>query len=194
MAAEEAIVLDAFEQLGGGERALLLLAPRHPERFAAVAELLRSRSIPHLRTSALAGGGSSAQGEPVPAAPVSVLLLDSLGELASLYAIADAAFVGGTLVDTGGHNPLEPARFGTPIAIGPSMRNFPEIAHLFDEADAWSRVTDAASLAKCWQAWVEDPQAAARLGRRAEKLAEKHRGAVERTLAVIERYLPSLQS
>jgi len=189
MATEEAIVLDAFARLGGSQRALLLLAPRHPERFAAVGELLQSRNLAHLRRSAFSGSASSAGAE-----PPSVVLLDSLGELSSLYAIADAAFIGGTLVDTGGHNPLEPARFGTPIAIGPSMQNFSDIERLFDEAEAWTRVTDAASLAECWQGWIDDPQAASRCGQRAERLAEQHRGALEKTLAVLERHLPALRS
>ena len=89
-----------------------------------------------------------------------VVLLDSLGELAALYRIADIAFVGGTLVPTGGHNPLEPARFGVAIAAGPSMHNFREMSDQFDHANAWTRVSDAPGLGEVWRAWIERPDEA----------------------------------
>src|SRR5688572_11754725 len=112
MAGEEEQVLDAFEKMGGGRRALLLIAPRHPERWEEVATLLRSRRINTVRRSGIPEKGTA-----------DVVLLDSLGELAGLYRIAAVAFIGGTLVPKGGHNPLEPAQFGIPVAAGPSMSN-----------------------------------------------------------------------
>ncbi len=173
MAGEEEAVLDAHAAIGAG-RALLLLAPRHPERWDPVAALVAARAPGAVRRSALPEAGQ----------PPAVLL-DSLGELAGLYRLADAAFVGGTLVPTGGHNPLEPARFGVPTAVGPSMENFREIAAAFDGADAWARVADAAGLAAAWRGWLDDPEAAAAVGARARALIATHRGAVARTLELL---------
>jgi len=173
MAGEEEAVLAAHAALGA-ERALLAVAPRHPERWEAVAALLAQRCPGAVRRSALPEGGR----------PPAVLL-DSLGELAGLYRLATAAFVGGTLVPTGGHNPLEPARFGVPVAVGPSMENFREIAEAFDAAGAWARVADAAGLAAAWRGWLDDPAAAAEAGRRGRELVAAHRGALDRTLRLL---------
>ncbi|HEX2645159.1 MAG TPA: glycosyltransferase N-terminal domain-containing protein, partial [Thermoanaerobaculia bacterium] len=104
MGGEEEPVLEAFQALGGGARALLVLAPRHPERWDEVDALLRGRGAATVRRSRWDDAGTPEQPD--------VLLLDSLGELAGLYRIAAGSFIGGTLVPTGGHNPLEPARFG----------------------------------------------------------------------------------
>ena len=92
---------------------------------------------------------------------VDIVLLDSLGELAALYRIATVAFIGGTLVATGGHNPLEPARFAVPIVVGPSMENFREIAGKFNDAGAWRQVADAGGLAATWDEWLEQGDEAA---------------------------------
>ncbi|HSS50377.1 MAG TPA: 3-deoxy-D-manno-octulosonic acid transferase, partial [Thermoanaerobaculia bacterium] len=175
MAGEEAAVLEAFQAAGGGERALLVVAPRHPERRNEVDALLQARNAGHVRRTAL-GGGS---------ARPSVVLLDSLGELAGLYRLAAAAFIGGTLAPTGGHNPLEAARFGVPIAAGPSMHNFREMAEAFDAASAWRRVADAEELAAAWREWLEDPAAARETGRRGLQLVEENRGALARTLEML---------
>jgi len=181
MAGEEAAVLDAFEAAGGGEKALLVIAPRHPERWNEVDALLRARSAGHVRRSAL--------GTP-PERP-SVVLLDSLGELAGLYRLATAAFIGGTLAPTGGHNPLEAARFGVPIAVGPAMHNFREMAEAFDAAGAWRRVADAGELAATWREWLADPGAARETGGRGLRLVEENRGALARTLEMLAPLLPS---
>ncbi|MDY7091746.1 MAG: 3-deoxy-D-manno-octulosonic acid transferase [Acidobacteriota bacterium] len=177
MAGEEEQVLDAFQHLGA-ERALLVLAPRHPERWDEVFRLLRQRGVEAARRSAL--NDDSAE----PGAPA-VLLLDSLGELAALYRIADAAFIGGTLVPTGGHNPLEPARFGIATAVGPSMENFREMAQHFDAAHAWERVADARALGETWDRWLSQPQLAADVGGRARDLVAANRGAVAKTLELL---------
>jgi 3-deoxy-D-manno-octulosonic-acid transferase len=176
MAGEEGAVLEAFAAAGGGDRALLVLAPRHPERFAAVAELAAGRFAQTVRRSAAAVAGER------PA----VVVLDTLGELAALYRVARGAFVGGTLVATGGHNPIEAARFAVPVAVGPSMENFREIAAVFDAAGAWRRVDDAAALAAVFRQWVDDPVAASALGRRGAERVAAHRGALERTRALLE--------
>jgi 3-deoxy-D-manno-octulosonic-acid transferase len=175
MAGEEELVLDAFVELGGGARALLLLAPRHPERWDEVDRLLAARGLTRVRRSRL---GES------PGLPA-VLLLDSLGELAGLYSQAAAAFVGGTLVPTGGHNPLEPARFGVPTAVGPAMHNFRDMAERFDAAGAWRRVADAAGLADAWSTWLADPAAGHAVGERARQLVEDNRGSLAATLALL---------
>jgi 3-deoxy-D-manno-octulosonic-acid transferase len=180
MTGEEGSVLDAFLAAGGGERALLVLAPRHPERWNEVEALLRSRGIEMIRRSAFPGS---------PGRPA-VVLLDSLGELAGLYRLAAAAFLGGTLVSTGGHNPLEAARFGVPLAVGPSMENFRDMAAEFDRVRAWRRVEGADELAAAWGEWLDDPAAAREIGGRSRRLLEENRGALERTLAMLGEVIP----
>jgi len=177
MAGEEEQVLDAFERLGGGRKALLAIAPRHPERWDEVERLLAARGVSAVRRSQ--------PGDPSPEPPA-VLLLDSLGELAGLYRLAAAAFIGGTLVPTGGHNPLEPARFGVPTAVGPSMDNFRDMAESFDRARAWRRVADAAELAAAWSDWLDHGDAAREQGARAARLIEENRGALERTRDLLQ--------
>lgn len=180
MRKEEEKVLAAFRAAGGGERALLVIAPRHPERWdEAAAVLAREDGLGWLRRSAARGPGPSAPGRP------DVLLLDSLGELASLYRLAAGAFVGGTLVPTGGHNPLEAARWGVPVAVGPSMENFREMAADFDRRGAWARVADPEELGRTLGAWLDDPAAARALGALGRELVEANRGALARTLELL---------
>lgn len=179
MAGEEEQVLAAFAAAGGARRALLVLAPRHPERFDGVAALARRAGFALRRRSDGGAGESASRGS-------DLLLLDSLGELAGLYRGARGAFIGGTLAPTGGHNPIEAARFGVPVAVGPSMENFREIAESFDRAGAWQRVEDAAALGRCFASWLDDAAAARALGARAAALVESNRGALERTLALLE--------
>jgi 3-deoxy-D-manno-octulosonic-acid transferase len=183
MSGEEEQVLTAFSTLGGGERALLVLAPRHPERWDAVESLIRSRGFETCRRRSLDGVS--------PSRAPAVLLLDSMGELAALYRIATAAFVGGTLVPTGGHNPLEPARFGVPLAVGPSMFNFRDIAEQFEAAKAWRRVGSGAELGEVWGQWLAEPPEGREIGERAARLVDASRGALAATLAVVT---PLLQS
>ncbi|RMH16502.1 MAG: 3-deoxy-D-manno-octulosonic acid transferase [Acidobacteria bacterium] len=183
MQGEDEAVLDAFAGVGA-ERALLVLVPRHPERWDAAVALAAARGLPSVRRSAL-------DHRPAKRSPA-VVLLDSFGELAALYRIAAAAFVGGTLVPTGGHNPLEPARFGVPIAVGPSMYNFRQIAAAFDDAGAWRRVADAGDLADCWRGWLDDPLAARQVGQRGRALVEANRGALERTRELLAPLLQQL--
>jgi 3-deoxy-D-manno-octulosonic-acid transferase len=176
MGGEEEQVLEAHSIAGGGARALLVIAPRHPERWDEVEALLRARGLNMVRRSTLSGA---------PALRPDVVLLDSLGELAALYRLAAAAFIGGTLVPTGGHNPLEAARFGVPVAVGPSMHNFREMAEQFDRAAAWRRAADALALGEIWKGWLDDPASAREQGERAIRLVEENRGSLERTLEML---------
>lgn len=179
MSGEEGIVLDAFERLE--REAMLVLAPRHPERFDEVWREVEQRSLPALRRSRVQ---SPAMGE-LPAAPVRVLLLDSLGELASIYRLASAAFIGGSLVPTGGHNPIEAARFGVPVIVGPSMENFRRMADDFEAAGALAVVGDGEALTSAWRRLLEQPGEAAEQGRRGLEIVDRNRGAVKRSVELL---------
>jgi 3-deoxy-D-manno-octulosonic-acid transferase len=179
MAGEEEAVLDAFGAVGP-ERALLVLAPRHPERAALVLDLIAARRWSATRRSRLDAPDERDAGE-----RMDVLLLDTMGELASLYRHAASVFIGGTLVPSGGHNPLEAARFGAPIAAGPSMQNFAEMAALLDARSAWRRVAHARDLGAAWRAWLDDPTSGRIVGERAAALVVENRGALERTLELL---------
>ncbi|MGD2113653.1 MAG: 3-deoxy-D-manno-octulosonic acid transferase [Acidobacteriota bacterium] len=190
MEGEEAAVLDAFSRIGGGEHALLVLAPRHPERWddaaARVAEsgakLLRRSALDPSATSGAGSGGAGSDG-----LRPDVLLLDSLGELAGLYRLAAAAFIGGTLVPTGGHNPLEAARWSVPVVVGPSMENFRQIAGEFDRQGAWARVESPEELARVWRGWLDRPEEGREVGRRGERLIEANRGAMASSLRLLSK-------
>lgn len=181
MAREEEMVLTAFDEAGGGSAALLLLAPRHPERWDEVAQIMRRRGLRFVRRS---------QGDSIDRPDA--VLLDSLGELAAVYRIARAAFVGGTLVPTGGHNPLEPMRFGVPVVVGPSMDNFRDMADQFDRERVWHRVRNATELGQTWKRWIESDSEAHEIGQRGRRLVDSNRGALERTLAALSPVLHSI--
>ena len=176
MAGEEPIVLDAFERLD--RDAMLVLAARHPERFDEAWREIEERSLPAVRRSRMAPGGGDG-------APPRVVLLDSLGELAAIYRLAAAAFIGGTLVPTGGHNPIEAARFGVPVVVGPSMENFRRIARDFEAAGALTVVRDGAGLVSAWRRLLDRPAEAAEQGRRGREMVDRSRGAVERSVELL---------
>ena len=173
---EEAMLLEMFRQVVVRyPNAVLLLAPRHPQRFDAVASLLESSGLRYQRRSQwkeelpIAGG---------------VFLLDSIGELASLYEFADLAFVGGSLVPRGGHNVLEAAQFGTPILVGPYTENFRDIIEVLRKADALRVVTPQSLTATVLQL-LENPEERATLGRRAFEVMRSQRGATARTVSAL---------
>jgi 3-deoxy-D-manno-octulosonic-acid transferase len=174
MAGEEEAALTGLAEAGGGEAALLVLAPRHPERWPEVAQLLTRQEFE-----------TASRSDPGATRRPAVLLLDSLGELAGLYRLAAGAFIGGTLVPTGGHNPLEAARFAVPVAVGPSMENFADIAARFDDENAWARVADGGELGAVWRRWLVAPDEAAQLGERGRQLVEANRGALQRTVELL---------
>lgn len=181
---EEQAVLNAFEQLrslDGFEKTRLLIAPRHPERFEAVAKLLGDSSMTFVRRSATNQNGRSAD----------VILLDSIGELAALYRFASVVFVGGSLVPIGGHNILEPALFAKPIVVGPYMQNFREITHEFLQREAviQLRATEAneqiGELSRTFADLFGNQNRAQQLGANACQAIEDNRGATARTVAAI---------
>jgi 3-deoxy-D-manno-octulosonic-acid transferase len=174
---EEDIVLDAHTVLQRAVRgALLVLVPRHPQRFEGVAALLERRGVVFDRRCRSETVRPEAQ----------VLLLDTMGELQDFYAASDAAFVGGSLVPVGGHNLLEPAALGVPVITGPHTQNGPEIARLLIEAGGALEVADAAALADAAGRLLTDPALRERMGERARRFVEAHRGSLARLLALIE--------
>lgn len=179
MAGEEQIVLEAFATASAQHPALLVLAPRHPERSDEVERMLAASGHAFLRRGrlqAVPGLGDER---------VDVLLLDTVGELAALYRGARGAFIGGTLAPTGGHNPLEAARFGVPVAVGPSMDNFRDMAERFDADGAWRRVANVAELTAALGEWLADAEGAAALGAKGAALVAANRGALARTQALL---------
>lgn len=187
MRGEEDQVVEAFKRLGGGNRALLVLAPRHPERWPRVVARLAKTGLSLRQRSQIDLAALDTKNEASPR--VDILVLDSLGELAAVYGLGAGAFIGGTLVTTGGHNPIEAACHGVAIAAGPSMHNFKEIEARFNDDRAWRRVGSATELAAVWDEWLRDPEAAATLGRRAALVFENNQGALAKTRAFLERHL-----
>jgi 3-deoxy-D-manno-octulosonic-acid transferase len=200
VATEEPLALIAFGTLQGEHRnALLVLAPRKPEHFDAAAEFIDESHRKFIRRSKLpipapaqSVPQSQASGHPgnstIPD-DVTVLLLDSIGELASVYRLADGAFVGGSLVPSGGHNILEPAAFGKIPVFGPSMENFAEIASRFVSAGAAIQVESPEDVGVAWIELFRDPARMKKMEEAARRLVEDSRGATDRAVAEIAKHL-----
>ena len=157
--------------------ALLVLVPRHPERFAAVARLCQKAGVRTVPRSAYTG--------PI-GADVDVVLGDSMGELQLFYAAGDCAFVGGSLVATGGHNVLEALAVGKPVVFGPHMFNFSAIAALTLERGAGTQIEHAGELAGALKAYLANPVRRAEAGEAGRKLVEENRGALKKTLRLVD--------
>jgi 3-deoxy-D-manno-octulosonic-acid transferase len=178
---EEKYLLDAFrELLAQFPDLVLVLAPRHPERFRAVEDLIRETKIPCIRRSEW-------MSQPRTIVPSSVFLLDSMGELASVYSLASVAFVGGSLIPAGGHNPLEPAQFAVPIVTGPYVENFRGVVAVLLEHEA-IRVTPPERLASVIGELLTSP-GSAQMGLRARQVFEEHAGASDYCFAAIVKLL-----
>jgi 3-deoxy-D-manno-octulosonic-acid transferase len=174
---EEELLLAAFQQvLRANPAAVMILAPRHPERFEHVAGLISSTGIPLVRRSSWNAAGPLAG---------CVFLLDSVGELAAVYALASVAFVGGSLAPVGGHNILEPAQHGVAVMTGPHTFNFREIVRIFEENHALCVVT-AETLAPQLLALLAKQSEREELGQRARQLFSQNAGATARTLQALE--------
>lgn len=179
MEGEERVVLDAMLRIPAERRPFLLLAPRHPERVPDVLALAAAKGLGALRRTLLS--------EAPPGHPI--IVLDTVGELAALYELATVAFIGGSLVATGGHNPIEPARFAVPVLTGPHVRNFAAVYAHFFKSGAARVVHDDETLAEAIEAFVQDPAVAQRAGEAGRALLEANAGATARTVAELERYL-----
>jgi 3-deoxy-D-manno-octulosonic-acid transferase len=199
VATEEPLALIAFGVTQGEHRkALLVLAPRKPERFDAAAAFVTESQRKYVRRSSLhvpsPGGQAPGGNETQLGDDVTVLLLDSIGELASLYRLADGVFVGGSLVESGGHNILEAAVFGKVPVFGESMENFAEIAHRFVAAEAAIQVASPEDAGVSWIELLRDPARDKRMGETGRRLMDESRGATDRALDAIRAYIASGQS
>ncbi|MFZ0691569.1 MAG: 3-deoxy-D-manno-octulosonic acid transferase [Acidobacteriaceae bacterium] len=172
LAGEEEMLLDALP----GD-VVTVFAPRHPERFTEVADILRKRGVRFVRRSEWMQA-------PVKLEPKTVFLLDSIGELASVYSLAQAAFVGGSLISAGGHNPLEAAQFGVPIMMGPSYENFRGIVEKLREHDA-IRIVQPADLKGELARMLTGTMESQAMGTRAREVFENEAGATERTVQAL---------
>lgn len=181
---EEEAVLAAHEQvLVLHPDALLVLVPRHPERFDRVAALIQRQGLSMARRS---------RGDPV-TDRTRVYLGDSMGELTAMLAAADAAFIGGSLVPVGGHNALEAAAVGIPTVVGPEVFNFTAITELLVREDAAKQVADADALAACISDWLGDATERSRIGENGLRVVERNRGALKRLLTLVETHLQRQQ-
>jgi 3-deoxy-D-manno-octulosonic-acid transferase len=186
---EEAALLAAWPQvLGSAPDSAMVIAPRHPERFAAVAALLDKAGIVWRRRTAF-GRSPLVAGE--------IILLDTIGELATVYGLATVAFVGGSLAAAGGHNPLEPAQFAVPVVMGPHFENFRAIVDMMRaskairilEAELEAEKGGTGKLADTLAALLRDQRAAAELGELGAQVFDAQTGATERTVVVIRKFL-----
>lgn len=174
---EDEVLLEAFQDLRRSREDLcLLLAPRHPERLEEVERIVRRAGLTWVRRSQLPARALNG---------AAVILLDTVGELARLYAAATVVFIGGSLIPHGGQNLLEPAAVGRPVLHGPYMGNFAEMRDLFREAGAAIQVEDGTRLARELAALLDDPARAEAMGKAGRQIVEAHRGATRRTADLV---------
>lgn len=187
MEGEEEILLDAFQQVRKAiPDCVMILAPRHPERFGRVAQLLKNRDEQSVRRSNWMKRPSKIKGG-------TVVLLDSIGELASVYALASVAFVGGSLIPAGGHNPLEPAQFAIPVVMGTHYANFRAIVDMLVHAEAMKLATTE-TLVPILENLLTDVEAANDLGVRALEVFHLQSGATGRAITALLGLLPQQQA
>jgi 3-deoxy-D-manno-octulosonic-acid transferase len=176
MEGEETQILDALAGLDtDGGKPFLILAPRHPERFDAVAQLLADRGLVFSRRCS--GDAILPDSD--------AFLIDTIGELGRAYRLATVAFIGGSLVPTGGHNPLEPAVWGVPVLSGPHVFNFEEVYDEMTEAGGARFVADTAELRVAIATWLDEPDFAVAAGKAGREVVERNRGATERTVSAL---------
>lgn len=175
---EESVLLDLFDRLGL-DNVLLVLVPRHPQRFNEVARLIAARGIPWARRS-------EASADSVLESGIKVFLGDSMGEMAAYYAAADVAYIGGSLLPFGGQNLIEAAAAGCPALIGPHTWNFTEAAEQAVAAGAALRVADAAKLASALRSLQADTKQREKMARAGRDFAARNRGATQTTLELLD--------
>jgi 3-deoxy-D-manno-octulosonic-acid transferase len=174
MPGEEEFILDAYAAIRTSHPQLkLVIAPRHADRFDAVEELVKRRRVACVRRTRLSGDAD-------------VLVLDTIGELASVFQYATVVFMGGSLVPRGGHNVLEPAMYRKPIVFGPHMENFRDIARLFLEARAAVQIQSPAELAPAITDLLSNASKASELGRNAHHIVQQNSGATDRVLRFLQ--------
>jgi len=172
--AEEELVIKAWEGRVREEfGALLVIAPRHPERFAQAEAAVKEFNY------AKASDWGAAKGR------LDVVLLDTIGDLAAVYGVADVAFVGGSLIKRGGHNPLEPAQFGVPVVMGPSFENFRDMVTKMQEARGICLVKGVDQLEEVMVGMLRDREAARAMGERGRQVFEAQQGATARAVEAI---------
>ena len=159
---------------------MLILAPRHPHRFAEVERLLQRKNVSYEKRSRLNG-----QLVTWP----DVIFLDTMGDLPAVYGLADVTFVGGSLVDAGGHNPMEPGRWGKPILFGPHMTNFSDIATEMKTKGGGIEVQNGEELIREITALLNDPQKALRMGKQAQEVTGGDHGVVDRSMSLISPFI-----
>jgi 3-deoxy-D-manno-octulosonic-acid transferase len=175
---EERMLLEAWPTVLAAEpRAMMVLAPRHPDRFAAVAGMIAASGFGLVRASEFRDDGGGVKGG-------DIFLLDTIGDLASMYGLGGVAFVGGSLVPKGGHNPLEPAQFGVPVMMGASYENFREIVGVMRESDA-IRIVSTASLGAAMVEMLQEEGEARAMGWRGRVVFEAQAGATARTVEAL---------
>ncbi len=173
MEGEEARVLDGLRAVDDGPGPpFVILAPRHPERFESVAGLLEERGLAYGRRSRVSDMPTDAE----------VFLIDTIGELARAYGLARLAFLGGSLVPTGGHNPLEAAMWGVPVLSGPQVHNFQEVYDELVSAGGARLVADSEELRVAAAVWLDDDRLARAAGDSGRRVVERNRGATARTV------------
>ncbi len=183
---EEDLIIDAYMKLKLDFPSLnLIIAPRHPERFKEVEELIKRNNLKYIKRSEIANSNTPTLQHSI--TPGIVILLDVVGELASVYGACDIAIMGGTFIEHGGQNPLEPAYWGKAIACGPHMENFPFIDEFYKNEGAVK--TDADNLRQSLKELLSDQKKMIAMGKTAKELYDKNSGAVERAMKEIERYL-----
>ena len=191
---EESALIDAWPRmLAADPQLVLVLAPRHPERFSAVATLLDKAGALWTRRSSWTSGTSAAARASRSLRPGEIVLLDTIGELASVYSLASVAFVGGSLVPAGGHNPLEPAQFAVPIVMGPHYANFAAITDSLRDHDAL-RIAAKDDLASTVIELLSNRSAAEAMGKRAREVFDRQAGATDRCVAAILELLAASSS
>jgi 3-deoxy-D-manno-octulosonic-acid transferase len=186
---EESVLIHEWPRLLATDPQLVLvLAPRHPERFTAVAAILDKSSVLWTRRSNWTAESTAQWFAPRPLRPGEVVLLDTIGELASVYSLAAVAFVGGSLIPAGGHNPLEPAQFAVPIVMGPHYANFVAITESLLSHDAL-RIAAKDDLASVLIELLSDRATAAGMGKRAREVFDRQAGATDRSVKAIRELL-----
>jgi 3-deoxy-D-manno-octulosonic-acid transferase len=182
---EERLVVDAWMNGPRSKGALLVIAPRHPQRFGEAWTI--AAEFPMLAATEMIAGKSSVEARDGDgrASAVEIALLDTIGDLAAVYGLADVAFVGGSLVPRGGHNPLEPAQFGVPVVMGPSFENFREIVTRMQAADGIRIVKDKDELEAVLVELLTDRDAAQAMGARGRAVFEAQSGATARAVEAL---------